>query len=339
MVIAVMIIHQYDKGLFAPVMSLVYPLELRKQVETIALYAILVCSFLITGVIFHYTRDLEKFQGRRNFRFPRATHRCDRHALTIEWIRIIQLLIFLIFSTMAFFPAYIFSITPRIANANSDVQFLYSCGLTATLCVIVVVRSRLLHHSSRAPLLTKINYLVHTNADPNRHRFNARRTRNDPFGWGRSEMARVASMLDRMARKQDSVVLLELQHPLGSVYRSASDYFKRYCASPESLRPQLPHRVLTVLIAVQLTLLDGDLRWQHYLCRRLEVFGDDGKPRQLITAPSLSMSARISRRVGHSIDRVNSSIQASWRTVLIALGLILFLVGRLSLDALLGIGK
>jgi hypothetical protein len=91
------------------------------------------------------------------------------------------------------------------------------------------------------------------------------------------------------------------------------------------LNEMLSRETRTTLLLVESMLATGDNKARDRLLRELNIFDQDGTPRPLRTAPPTGRASKLARAVVSSIDRINTSVQASWKTVAIAIALLAFL--------------
>ncbi|MBB5115453.1 hypothetical protein FHU28_005292 [Micromonospora echinospora] len=335
-------VWEYDRKVVAPVLSAMVEPGVRHVAELWIIGILASLSLLIMGLTFHYSMTgVTKFNGRSSLIFPKPIYRNNPQVVRHLWIRLFTLNTATTFCVFALLPCHLMLAARGSSSDTPDVEavWIFLAGLAIAAVVATWARELILNYPSQAALLAKVNYLVSANSKSQEHRISISRRKSDPFGWGRSEMIRVARILERLARRVDSGAGLGSHHPLAALYKAAADHMRRYCASPASLNSTLPFSMVAILISIEAVSISDSPTWRNYLTRHLDVFDEEGKPRALQTAPYPGRFKQSLIEFGRLVNQVNLFVQDSWKTIVIVLALAAFAFGKLSLDSLVGIAK
>src|SRR4051812_25440750 len=96
------------------------------------------------------------------------------------------------------------------------------------------------------------------NAKPHDVRRSLSPRKSDPIGWARRELIQMTRMLERLARREDSIAGADMRHPVAAIYRAVADAIRPFCNSPQSLEGSIPSNLITTLKATEGFIVAGD---------------------------------------------------------------------------------
>ena len=328
---------QYDRGIAAPLLASFYPREMREQAQSWILFAFVAFSILMTGVAFHYSiTHVTTFKGHSLLIFPPSVYQADPAAVRRLWIQIFNLVCLTSMVLVALLHVYLFSFARVFGKVNdAEVILAYIAGLFLVGVTAQPLRNTILRFPSNLVLIAKVNQILAQNAKSADVRRSLSARKSDPNSWARREPLYVSRMLERLARREDSVSGPDARHPLAAIYRAVADNIRQYCGSPKSLEGSLPSTLVSTLETTQGVMITGESVWRKQLVKRLRVFDANGKPRPLATAATPSGATNAIRIAGRQGDRVLVWIKDRWPAIVIVVGIVLAFMGVLDVKSLL----
>ncbi|WP_328476859.1 hypothetical protein OHA21_23015 [Actinoplanes sp. NBC_00393] len=337
--LTVAVATQYVTGVAAPLLAAWYPDHLQESAKLWIIAFIAGFSFLHTTVVFHYSiTHVTKFKGRSLLVFPQAVYEKDPASVRRVWIRIFNLIGLTSMVLVSAVHAYaFFGVSVTDSNWDATRTLSYLLGLTLVFFSAQPIRNAILRFPSSLVLTAKLNEIMAKNAKSAEFRRSLSTRKSDPISWARKELVSVSRMLERMARREDSVSGPDAPHPIAAIYRAVADEVRQYCSSPKSIEGAIPATLVTTLKMTEGLMITGDATWRRQLIKRLKVFNADETPRALKTAPAPASTLRAVTNGARLLDRSLVWVQSRWTAIVAVVAVIALLLGAINVEQLLGV--
>ncbi|MGC5032199.1 hypothetical protein [Micromonospora sp. DT229] len=327
---------QYDGSIALPLVTSIYPEHLREEVRESAIALLGGLSLFSMATAFHYSiSHVTKFRGRSLLVFPADIYKKDPVGVRKLWIKIFNLIGLTSVTIIAMAHVSIYFVLCLAGEAEAEITLSFMLGLLGVAFITEPARNLILRYPSSLVAISKINQVIAQNAKPSEARRALSKRKSDPIGWARAELLLVAHILDRMARREDSLAGPGNSHPVAAIYRAVADHIRLYCSSARSLEAQVPATTISTLKATAGFMISGDNMWRKQLVKRLNIFRADGSPRPLATGPAAGGAARRVRAVARYADLSLTWLQSRWQALVVVLAVIAIIFGQLSFESLL----
>jgi hypothetical protein len=331
---------QYDQVIALPLMTSVYPEQMRSGAREILVVFLAGFSMLSAGIAFHFSiSHVTRFKGRSLLVFPQDVYEKDPISVRQLWIKIFNLIGLTSMVIVALIHVWVFFFVRILGKVDGPVVLSFILGLGIAGFLAQPARSLILRYPSDIVVMAKLNQVIAQSAKPPEVRRSLSPRKSDPIGWARGELIHIARILERLARREDSRFGAGISDPVAVIYRAVADHIKTYCSSPKSLKGSVPASLISTLKATEGFMITGDNAWRGQLVRRMNISQGDGVARADSAAPAAGSAMRIIRVAARYADLALIWLQNRWQAIVIALAVAAFLFGALDLKSLLGVVK